>query len=531
MELFPMQKSKLVLNINSLMKINQFILFLFFLNVQFNFAQKVVKTKHWGTNLTKEEYMVNANGQKNGFYKSYNIDGILLFSYNFKSGEEHGICIDYAGQRDGKEIYCYGKPLNERVMKDGKLISEKYYGCSNNSNYLIFTKKLISPGIYERIEYHKNGSISEKYNQNSTYGKEKGMYEKYYENGKLAEKGMIDNGENGTWLGLYENGDTMYFAKYTSGVDVFYKKYFKGNKVEYIRVIDDNFETITKIEYFEDGKIMSEKISKTYPFKYDCGSSNPPKNWRELAEQKIICAGQSYSPYDNSYLAIEKTYNLNGQLVSESNNVARNVNGKYKIFNKLEIEAEDTLWQNIIADSSYENLHKYYKKAKTNLYLDDVNKIFYAKNDKYQKEIDKISKECNNLNSESRIKSESLKGINEVLSKYKTDKLYVKFELASGDLDYQIDIQHKILSDLNTEISAMESLISDGGDFDLSKINKKELLLLINKKLEPSKRLNSLLILKSKLWAKFGISLSDKNLKKTFLNTTTTEELLELIKN
>jgi antitoxin component YwqK of YwqJK toxin-antitoxin module len=509
-------------------------LFIFLLSSQIIFAQKVITKKHFGTNITKEEYQVDAQGQRNGFYKSYNPDGVFLYSYNYKNGNEHGICIDYAGQRDGRDIYCYGKPLSERVMDNGKIVSEKYYGCANNSNYLVYSKKLIAPKIYENITYHKNGKINEKFNENSYFEKEKGMYEKYYDNGKLAERGMIDNGKFGNWVGFFENGDTMYVTKNTAGFETYYKKFYPANKVEFIQTMDDNFENISKTEYFQNGKIKSEKISKTFPFKYECGSSSDPKNpknWRELAEQRILCAGQSFSPFDNSYIVSEKKYAENGELISETLNVLRKVDGKNKVLNKKDIEAEDILWQNIEKDNSYENLGKYYNQSTINFYSSEVNKIFYALNDKYQKEIDKNYKTCEDLEYDSKSKSSRADGNKSIAETKKSGKIYPKFEAANSKLEEQIKADYNKLAELEPKFKTMKDQISEGGDIDLSKINKKELSILINNRLEIEKSLNNLTDLRAKLWGKYITSLNDKNFKKALTKVTTTEELLELVKS
>ena len=46
--------------------------------------------------------------------------------------------------------------------------------------------------IYEHTEFFNNGKIKEKFNKKENYPT-KGPYVRYYENGKLAEKGAYDN--------------------------------------------------------------------------------------------------------------------------------------------------------------------------------------------------------------------------------------------------------------------------------------------------------------------------------------------------
>jgi antitoxin component YwqK of YwqJK toxin-antitoxin module len=382
--------------------ISKIVIYLFLvLNFKISYSQKVITKLHYGSNVIKEQYQVNAQGLRNGFYKSYNPDGILIYSYNFNSGKENGLCIDYAGSRNYKDIYCYGKPLRETVMENGKIKSEKYYDCANNTNYIVFLKKLIAPDVYERIEYYKNGKIKEKFNENASYNKVKGGYEKYYENGKLSEKGLIDGGKFGNWVGFYENGDTLYFSRFNADIETYYKKYYSNNKLEFVVTLDENFETISKIIYYPDGKIKSDINSKTFPFKYDCGGSNPPKNWKELAEGHILCGGDSYSPYDNAYIAHEKTFTSNGQIESEIINDLRIIKGKKIVAKKSEFEKEDKLWSDVQKEKSFQSIEKYNQESTLNIYADSVTKIsnaIYAEwNKQFKEEMNKLKTEYNKI--------------------------------------------------------------------------------------------------------------------------------------
>jgi antitoxin component YwqK of YwqJK toxin-antitoxin module len=388
------KKMKIKLNISFVLMILSLLLFNHKL-----YAQKVITKKHYGTNITKEQYQVNAQGQRNGYYKSYNPDGVLLYSYYFKNGLEHGMCIDYAGQRNYSNVYCYGKPLHERIMDNGKIKSEKYYGCANNTNYLIYTKKLLSSDIYERVEYFPNGKIKEKFNETSSYAKSKGSYEKYHENGKLAEKGNIDNGRIGNWIGYFENGDTLYFAKYDLGQEVLVKTYFEGNKIESIVSIDEQFENISQIQYNSNGTLKSVQNSKTYPFRFECGSvddPNTPKNWRQLAERRINCAGKSYNPLDreNNYVADEKTYDENGKLLSEVNFILRELNGKYMTYKKNEIELEEVLWGNVQNNKNTESFTAYLDSSILFLYKLEFKNIIESTYNVLKSEIDLKMKSC-----------------------------------------------------------------------------------------------------------------------------------------
>lgn len=294
-------------------------LLIFFNNL---YAQKVITKKHYGSSVIKEQYQVNQQGQRNGYYKSYNPDGVLLYSYNFKNGQEHGLCIDYAGQRKGQNIYCYGKPLQERVMVNGNIQSEKYYGCANNTNFLFHTKKLISPDIYERVEYFENGKIKEKFNETASYVKAKGLYEKYHENGKLAEKGNYDQGKIGTWVGLMDNGDSVYIARFEFGFESSYKGFYNNGKVAYVSKADNSFESLTRTDYDSTGKRISCKLIKCYPFIYNC-SEPIPKSRKEYAASNIKCENLDKNPFSlsESYLANEIIFNELGDTISNKSDL------------------------------------------------------------------------------------------------------------------------------------------------------------------------------------------------------------------
>jgi len=500
-------------------------------------AQKLISTKHWGTNVIKEQYQVNAQGERNGFYKSYNKDGILLFSYNFKNGIEHGLCIDYAGMRDYREIYCYGKPLSERVMDNGNIMSEKYYGCANNTNYLIFSKKLISTGVYEKVEYYKNGKISEKYNENASFYKETGTYEKYYENGKLAEKGMYNKGKFGTWIGFYETGDTFYVAKYIFGIEGYYKKFSSSKKTESEKILDENFETITEKSFYEDEQIKSEKIFKTYPFVYKCSrpnDPNEPKNWKELAERGIICGGDSYSPYDNCYLYSEKIYNANGDLESEISNELIVIDGSRKVVNKVELVKEEAIWNEVKKDSSYENIGKYFNETRLRIYFKNVNEIFRYKNDTYDKEIKEIKTNIVSLESEIRYSKERISYAMYSVEANKNKKQYVQFDIANQYIEGNLNKALASMNELNQQIDILNSEINyylDNNKIsdNIAKFNKKKLLDLIKKKIEITDEIKTNTELKKKLWDIFIASLDDKSLIKPILGLNDPVKILETL--
>jgi len=507
------------------------------LSANLSFAQKTITTQYYSTNTTKEQYQVNAQGLKNGFYKAYNIDGILAYAYNFKNGKEHGSCIDYVSIGEyGAAIHCYGKPFVERVMDDGKLVSEKIYKCANNNNYIISSQKLISLDNYEIIKFYQNGKIKEK----SSFGELGGPYEKYYENGQLEEKGKNDGkGKFGNWVGFYENGDSLYFSIYTAGIATYYKYFYNENKIKEVGTIDENFENISITEYYVDGKLKSEKNLKANPFVYLCGrgdGSNDPKNWKELAMSgNSSCGGDYYNPYTytgsyaDSYILSEKIYNSNGEIESETINELRVINSVNVVGLKSDFEKEDVLLRNIEKEGSYESIYAYSKANSKFYYFKTVQNIFNEMNKKYDIDISKIKSEYLELKLQSEVIDNKIYRSIENSNSEEGNKRYEKFSMAHNFLSDTIKKQADIIEDLKIEISKFESILEHGDSSDVSKWNKKELLILVTNRLEIAKNLheqtNKLLM----LWDKRLPFLNDKDLQKSLKAATTPEQVLKVL--
>ncbi len=89
-------------------------------------AQILKKTYYdWQSTIVKEEYFVNAKGEKNGLYKAYDQSGILALLYNFKNGLLNGLCTEYSTS-SGRQL-----PKQKENWKDGVLngMAEYYNGA------------------------------------------------------------------------------------------------------------------------------------------------------------------------------------------------------------------------------------------------------------------------------------------------------------------------------------------------------------------------------------------------------------------
>ena len=509
------------------------------------YGQKTITKKYYGSNVIEEQYQVNAVGQKNGFYKYFSSDGHLILSYNYKNDQEHGTCIDYGGTRNWSAIYCYGKPLDERIMENGVLKSQKYYGCANNTNYLIYTKKQVSPEVYLRTEYYQNGKVKEKYNENTSYTKDNGLYERYYENGKIAEKGEYKNGKFGKWLSFYENGDTMLIELYEIGVPVIQKKYYSGNKIEKVMTIDGQFENIKTSTYDLKGRLISERLSKTYPFKYDCGSSNDPnkpKNWRELAERRILCGGESYSPYDHMYTSTERSFDSIGQVLTLKNYELRVNKNKNVVAETIVFNTEDSLWNLVNTNNSILLLEEYIKNSKLKLYESSIDNMIANIDKKKDSIINLIKMDLERIDNENDNKSDSIFRLKDRLNSSWTNVLYKKIEALDGDFYDSISPIDEEIRSLDPKIlKAMNGNKSDdwgGGSYydeDPRKAKlrrskgKDDVIVLYNQQIELQLKKLTILEKRKSLWMKTDAISADNQITSAILSASSAEEIFKLI--
>ncbi len=131
------------------------------------------------------------NGLKEGLWKKYDENGILIYEENYEKGEYEGNVKNY--YKNGNiSTYCEYKEddkngLYQSFYRDGTLKQEGYYGKDNMEGYW--------------YTYYNNGNISEK--KNYLNDKQNGFQEEFnyfgkktiasfYENGFLISNEMID---------------------------------------------------------------------------------------------------------------------------------------------------------------------------------------------------------------------------------------------------------------------------------------------------------------------------------------------------
>ena len=117
--------------------------------------------------------------------------------------------------------------------------------------------------------YFPNGNIYYKQNFNhakrrtdfwvetNLLGNEHGSYERYYENGKLEERGEFDTGyKSGKWEKFYPTGQMEYTGEYSKGKKIGnWKFFYPDGKKEAAEVFDSKTELISRITFFPDGSL------------------------------------------------------------------------------------------------------------------------------------------------------------------------------------------------------------------------------------------------------------------------------------
>lgn len=236
---------------------------------------QTVKKTFYDLNGTKpkEVYSVNAQGEKNGSYKSYYEDGLLAVESNYKNGNLDGLYKEYQwlgskialkktetykdGVRNGPAVVYGGPDLSVKVQqgnyvndkKDGvwKVTEETSASMSEGFRFFTYTQTFKNGELLEESEtwlYFPSGkTFAKKVNGVRTSfspdGKKTGeetynsngelMEEKFfYLNGAMAEhnKYSIEGGkkivEENAW---YEDGKVKKKSKTSDGSPVYYEGY------------------------------------------------------------------------------------------------------------------------------------------------------------------------------------------------------------------------------------------------------------------------------------------------------------------
>jgi antitoxin component YwqK of YwqJK toxin-antitoxin module len=270
-------------------------------------AQKII-TNYWPrTKVIGEQYQIDGYGVKNGFYKEYNRYGTIIRHFNYSDGKENGLCIEYITMRDGQYKECDGKPMVEKMMKNGDEVVVKEYSCSDG-NYYMFQKREANKKepnsdrqSYTYTEYYPSGKIAKKYGVWGSY--KVGSYIEYYENGNVKEVGnysvpkYVTQLVNGHFYAIGENRDTQYSVWFDKNYPVIGRFYYPNGKVKDFIKLTDDYESQIIRHFDENGNLTRSSIYRAFAENLNCAGGVVVKNRREAMEKYDDCYS-FYNPYD-----------------------------------------------------------------------------------------------------------------------------------------------------------------------------------------------------------------------------------------
>lgn len=211
----------------------------------------------------KETYSVKRNsGIKQGIYKFYDQDRMLLLEIPYVNNMKNGIAKSYitagSASLERKPMFYYGKLEHIMTYKDDELDgSYKTYNYDTGKQVLKFDRLWATSELIKDIEYYDNGikkelkqkngvcnmwyEIGEKMFEYSNINNVNvGLHTEWFKNGKINVQGTYnDKGkEQGIWKQWDENG-ILTETLYENGVDVeiLKAKKLENEKLENERII------------------------------------------------------------------------------------------------------------------------------------------------------------------------------------------------------------------------------------------------------------------------------------------------------
>lgn len=276
-------------------------------------AQQIQKTFYdFKKTQIKEEYQVNAAGEKNGTYKGYNEKGVVVEEATFKNGQLNGVYkkyTTYAGKReiaqsetylngllDGPATY-YGE--NNLVLKSGNYKSDKKDGkwimLDKYTNY-----NIKNPAELKGCEWIKS-EVTYANGEPSMNGK---VTVYYYPSMKVRSTQEYTNGKkSGEHYWYFPNGKTEAYYKYDENEKYLNKKTYYYNGQVWEDMYWENGQFITE-GYYEDG--TPDRMTKGR-FLSKCNS----EMWKKILEKDyagVIAIGDKALKVDPNYLWVLGNY-------------------------------------------------------------------------------------------------------------------------------------------------------------------------------------------------------------------------------
>ena len=252
------------------------------------------------------------NGEKDGDWVFYYMNGNIELEGTFKNDLKDGVWAQY--YRDGnlirKELYNNGEYVRRISLKESETSKKK-----------LFVPRRLSGENSRWFEWNKDQPIVDgvQINQYTHDGLKTGMWEDYWDNGQLSNKGPYKNDlKDGIWEYYYENGqlniEGLYKNNKRDGDWVFY--YMNGNIENEGSFKNDLKDGVWEL-YYENGQLYKKGLynnNKKYgvwEFYYTNGNlmyKGPYKNYLRDGIWEF---------YDNNGNLKEKSLYDNGNMIKQ----------------------------------------------------------------------------------------------------------------------------------------------------------------------------------------------------------------------
>lgn len=187
-----------------------------------------------------------SGNKKNGLYREWNKDDVLVLSVNYRRRELNGLYEHW---------HSNGQMSERSNWKDGKLngLCEWWYESGQIKERLNFKKGIRNgpreswhsngqmiercnykdnkpDGLYEA--WHRNGQIMERFNCKD--GKSEGLHEAWYDNGQIYRRGNYKDGKpEGLQESWYEDGQIMARCNYKgNNLDGLYEWWYENGQIK-----------------------------------------------------------------------------------------------------------------------------------------------------------------------------------------------------------------------------------------------------------------------------------------------------------
>ena len=240
------------------------------------------------------EYHVNSVGEKHGWFKGYDQQGVLVYEYNYKSNLQDGVNKEYTTYTGNRKL------AQSETYKAGNLDGPAIYYAENKGGG---GSRIMSQGSYSHGEKQGKWTYT---NPFDAYGmpeewKSKAQYiqfEKYYEMGKE----VYPNSEIISYYLPSKQPSTI--VSYKDGKETGETKgFFPDGSIASIRKFDENGKRIIEKAYHPNGKLKASSDWSSGKLVYEGYDENGnPDKTMQYNQQEI--------EKENAQVAISKANSL-----------------------------------------------------------------------------------------------------------------------------------------------------------------------------------------------------------------------------